>query len=432
MFLGRFDPSSIDPRVLINRQADLDWLVGAVSDYMRDQDPRARGALSFCLVGEKGVGKTILTKAAILKLRHEFSDQAIFVQADCRLFHTAKDVIHAIAADVVAQLAEFRIHEPKKVSDALMASAQALAQITRLPDSELKVVRQYLEQFKAALNLKGEQALLKQLKLDFDISIAQSSSTSQEFSGKVRFDEVTLCKSLAALFDDIRRSGIDVVLYVDNMDELSHFYRTEAEREKARHDTHALLLLRYAPVVFIVNMRTYYAGILPREMTNRRILRRLREDEHQAILEKRLEPLRPEVKKIVADPRVKKVIENLAKAAPTPLAFLVWFKVLFEAEALLEEKLQDGVTNFLETFYSALPASVVRDVIAAFPGPQIALERDALLAACGKNEAALRQIIDIQGVLPKDFWDPATYYTLDPELHLIHPGVLGADVSKTS
>jgi len=432
MFLGRFDPSAIDPRLLFNRQEDLDWLVEAISDYLRDPDPSARGALSFCIVGEKGVGKTILTRAALLRLRQDFSDRAIFVEADCRYFHRAKDVIDVLARSVVLQLDEFRRLEPKRVPDELMATAQTLAAITRFEEAELKVVREHLEQFKAALNLKGEHSLLNQLKLDFQIEIERSSSTSREFSGKVRFDEMRLCRALGALFEDIRRSGIDVVVYIDNMDELSHHYRTEAEREKARHDTDALLLLRDARVVFIVNMRTYYLGILPREMTNRRILRRLAEDELHGILRKRLESLKPEIKKAADTPNAKKLLARLAKAAPTPLAFLIWFKVLFEAGALSEEKLEAGVTSFLETYYATLPASVMRSVIKAFQPPEIAIDREALLGACGKNEAALRQVVDRQGVLPKDFWDPSTYYTLDPELQIAHPGALSMDPGAKS
>jgi len=49
------------------------------------------------------------------------------------------------------------------------------------------------------------------------------------------------------------------------------------------------------------------------------------------------------------------------------------------------------------------------------------INRERLLAACGGNEAEVNQVIDRQGVLPKDFWDPATYYTLDPELFIVHP-----------
>lgn len=429
MFLQRFDPASIDPLLLFNRQSDFDWLVDAISDYLSDPDPRARRALSFCIFGEKGVGKTILTRAALWRTRQKFSDRAIFVEADCRQFHSTRDVINVIAAGVVKQLDEFRRHEPKSVSNELLATAQVLAAITRFENAQLKVIHQHLAQFKVATSLKGEQSLLSAIKLDFQISLELTTSTSQQLSGEVRFDEINLCKALIALFEDIRRNDIDVVLYIDNMDEISHQYRTDAERKKAEHETQTLLLLRNAPIVFVVNMRTYYSGILPREMTNRRILNRLSAKDLQRILDKRLEPTREEIKKAVQSAESQKVLTHLAGVAFTPLAYLTWFKSLFEAGMLSMEQLDEGITQYLEVYYGTLPANIWRDVARAFPDPKQPVNRETLLAACGGNEVTLRQVIERQGVLPKNFWDPQTYYTLDPELALIRAVDIAAQTS---
>ncbi len=421
MFLRRFEPSAIDPLFLVNRASDLEWLVGAISDYLVDPDTAARRSLTFCILGDKGVGKTILTRAALHQARVKFSDRAIFVEADCRDFRTAKEAIGAIARNVVAQLDDLRLTRTAAVSNELMSTAQALVAIARFEDVELKVVHQHLEQFKAATALKGKHSLLKLLTLDFQISQDLSISTSRELSGMVRFDEVGLCRALKALFEDIRANDIDVVLYLDNMDELSHHYRTVEDMQKVRRDTEVLLLLHEAPIIFIVNMRTYYSGILPREITNRRNLGPLPERELGAILVKRLErDSREEIKNAVAAPALQKAVAKISAIAPTPLAFLTWFKVLFEADALAEDKLSSGVTSFLESYYSTLPVAVWRRVVGAFSDPKSAINREALLRACDGNEAEVNQVIDRQGVLPKDFWDPATYYTLDPELFIVH------------
>jgi Cdc6-like AAA superfamily ATPase len=420
MFLRRFDPSTIDPLFLVNRKDDLDWLVGAIADYLRDPSPTARRSLAFCIVGEKGVGKTILTRAALRQVRQDYSDRAIFVEADCRYFHSAMAVIDALAKSVVEGLDDLR-STGTPVSNELMCTAQVLAALTRFgTPQKLSVVSQHLVQFKAAASLKGEQALLKALRLDFQVSVDVSSSTSQQLSGEVTFDEMRLCKALVALCEDIREADIDVVLYIDNMDELAHHYQTPEDRAKVKRDTNTLLLLRDAPIVFAVTMRTYYSGILPRELTNRRKLGRLAPGELLAILERRLEPERAEVKRAVDDSAVKATLAQLAKVAPTPLAFLMWFKAFFEAGALAEDKLDQGVESFLETSYSTVPVEVWRRIVAAFPKPESAIGRAALLAACGGNEAELSQIVDLQGVLPKDFWSSEEHLTLDPLFHIAH------------
>lgn len=420
MFLRRFDPFSIDPLFLVNREKDFTWLYESLSAYLTDPDPSSRGRLSFCILGEKGVGKTILTRAALRRARGEFSDRAIFLDVDCRRQTSAKQVIDAIAKAIVDALYEVR-KMGTPVSNELVATAQILAAITRFDDAELRVVHQYVEQFKAALGLKGEQSLLKALSIHFQISLDLTATTTKEMTGKVRFDEARLCDALGALFHDIRASGLDVVLYIDNMDELSHHYRSAEERQKVRRDTEVLLGLRDAPIVFVLNMRTYYSGILPREIANRRVLRRLPPAELLVILHKRIEGEGAEVKRRCDDATVKAALHDLAEMAPTPLAFLAWFKVMFEEEALSADGLAEGASRFLETYYSTVPESVWRDIARVFDPPSNHVSREVLLGACGGNEALLSQAVDRQGVLPKDFWDPTTYYTLDPELHIIHP-----------
>jgi hypothetical protein len=422
MFLRRFDPFAIDPLFLVNREADFDWLFGTLSTYLTDPDPSARGRLSFCILGEKGVGKTILTRAALHRARQAYSDRALFLEVDCRLHRSAKQVIDAIAKVAVTALYEMKA-TGTAISNELLATAQVLATITRFEDAELRVIHQHLEQFKAAVNLKGEQALLKALTLSFQISLERSSSTTKELTGKVRFDEPRLCDALSSLFQDIRASGLDVVLYIDNMDELSHHYSTTEELQKARRDTEVLLALRAAPIIFVVNMRTYYSGILPREIANRRVLRNLPVADLLSLLEKRLGGEVPAVKQKIEETTAKTAIRRLASTAPTPLAFLNWFKAMFEEDALSVEAHAEGSARFVDTYYSTVPEAVWKVIADAFATPETYISRDALLGACGGNEALLRQAVDRQGVLPKDFWDPATYYTLDPELYLVHPRV---------
>lgn len=432
MYIPFFNPSAVEPGLLHNRKNELAWLVDPISTYLRDADRDVRRSLSFCVTGEKGVGKTILTKAALQRVRRDFSGSAIFVEADCRLLHAAKDVIDSLARSVVYQLEEYRSAFPKEVPGELMATAMILNTLTRFDEIDLKEVHQHVVQFKAAASLKGDHVFLKALKLDFGIEVNRSSSVSRELTGKVRFDELRLCKLLAALFEEIRRAGINVVVYIDNMDEIHHHYLKEGEREKARHETTTLLQLREAPIIFIVAMRTYYRGVLPREMTNRCNLRRLTEEEHHGILQKRLEQVPLDVQKAAEDSGVKKTVARLAKGAPTPLAFLTWFKDLFERGALTDEKLDEGITEFLGTYYSWLPPEVWRKVVPRFNDRNGVISRDELLAACDNSDGLLRLIVERQGVLPIDFWDPNTYYTLDPELHLLHPDACAPTAEPTS
>ena len=221
-----------------------------------------------------------------------------------------------------------------KVSRELIANAQILATIASFDETELKIVHEHLEQHKVALGLEGKRALLGTLNVHFGISLERSSKTVKELAGKVRFDDHRLCKAVCALFRDVREAGIDVVLYLDNLDELRHTYAAPEERERVRLDVDTVLLVREAPIGLVVNVRTYFSGILPREMVNRRVLRRMDDQEQVQILTLRLDGELDEVRARFGDAAFRAEAEKLARIAPTPLALLQWFKFLFEEDRI--------------------------------------------------------------------------------------------------
>lgn len=417
LFLKRFDPALVDPLLLVDRQDDADWLVDGLSTYLGDPEPH--GAVSFCITGEKGVGKTILTRAALRRLRARFSDHTVFVDVDCRRLRSGREVFDAVAQAVVDGLSDLK-EATAPISEELLATARVLATITRFDDVELKVIHEHLEQYKVALGLRGDRSLLRSLGYNFGISLERSVKTARDLTGRIRLEEHRLCRSLCALFQDIRDANLDVVLYLDNLDELRHSYRSADERDRVWLDTEAILGLREANIALVLNMRSYYSGILPREVSNRRVLRGLPHDELLAIVKCRLEQERAEIKTAMAEPACQAMLRELAEVAPTPLAFLTWLKFLFEEGMLTPEGIAPGLSRYLQAYYSNLPESTLRKVAKAFEEPDQPIARAALLDACDGNEALLAQLQDRQAVLPVDFWNPIEF-TLDPELSFLHP-----------
>ncbi len=431
MFLSHFDPASIDPKYLVNRKEEFDWLVSGISDYMseqarlreqrrlrREQTHPQRGSLSFCVSGARGIGKTILTRAALFRARQLFSDQAIFVEADCRAFHSAREILKELAHGVVDQLISFSEHEPTSVPLELIATARALATLTTFENAQLKTIHQHLINFKSAANLKGARSFLNVLSADFQISLQTSSESAQQLAGEITFDTTRLCKALIALLADIREHEIDIVVYIDNMDEISHRYRTDTDRQTAERETQTILLLNGAPIVLIVNMRDYYQSILPPQMRNRRILQRLSESDLHLILQNRLDRVHETIKSAFQTPTTKSFVFKLARIAPTPLAFLMWIKVFAEADALSESKIEQGINSLLTHYYGTLPASVWKKLAMTFSDDQATMDGETLLHVCG-NEAVRQQVLLHPGVLPMNFWNPTTFYTLDPELQIV-------------
>ncbi len=417
MFFDRFDPSDNDPRHLVGRDRDRRWLRELLSRYLGLEGPPTGRAV--CLSGEKGVGKSILTRSVLEELRADHSSRTLFLSVDCRSCHERRGVLSAVANAIVRELDSLR-RATADVPGPLLANAQLLSTIARFDDCSLQVAHEQVRQYKVATELSGGRNLLGVLKLQFGLSLELTDKQVQSLSGAVRFDDQGLLDALDALFRDIRGQGFDVVLYLDNIDELRHEYRTDELREKVRRDVEGILSLTRSPIALVLNVRTYYSGVVPREIGNRRVLRPLAADALCRILDQRVVGERDAVRAAFADPVTQGVVQQLAACAPTALAIRRWVKVLFEDDLLTPALLSEGFETFLESYYASVEVDALRAVARAFPAPHHLVPREMVLDACERNQAIFDQMQDRQVVLPGDFWNP-TRFALDPEMHFLHP-----------
>jgi hypothetical protein len=416
MFLQKFDPASVDPLLLVDRKTDLAWLDERLTAYLKSPPPHL-GA-NFVVIGDKGSGKTILTRAAVREARVKFSDRVAFVDVNCRDVRNAKAVFGRIALQIVDALHGFR-SLGFDVKNELIANAQILAAMTRFDEVELKKVHEHIDQFKEAVKLEGNRSFLKYIGLSFSISLERSERTVEGMTGKITFDVPRLAEAVAALFEDVRDAGFDVLLYLDNLDELRHEYRTAEDRESVRADVVALLSLRKAPIVLLVNVRTYFSSILGREFPHRRVLARMSDGELLDAAYIRLDQEPGAVRAQLQQPNHKEAALKLATISPAPLNFLTWFQRLVDNDDLDAQRLKAGLDRFLTTDYATIPLATLKAVAAQFPDVSVPVLRDQLVSVCG-SEPVMRQLEELQIVLPRDFWNPIEF-TLDPYLAFLLP-----------
>ena len=417
MFFDRLNPTDLDPRQMVDRERDVRWLNEVLSRYLQVAEPSEGRAI--CVTGEKGVGKSILTRRVIEDLRADYSANTLFLIVDCRSCHERRGVLAAITNQAVHELHSLH-NAGAKVAESLMATAQLLRQLAQLDRVELKVAHEQVRQFSMAARLGGRRSLLSALKLNFGISMELTDREIKSLTGSVHFDDQGIAEALVAMFEDIRAQGFHVVLYLDNIDELRHEYRSAEERDRVRKDVEQILELRRAPVGLVLNMRKYYTGVVSRDISNQRVLRQVPPDILCEIIQRRLEEERKAIAEALAVEAAQAVIKRLAEVAPTPVAFLLWNKFLFEEGYFRLERLAEGFTAYLETQYSNLDTKILHTLARRFPDPDAILEAVDVLEACNHNRAIFSQMQDRQVILPHDFWNP-TQFKLDPELYFLHP-----------
>lgn len=419
-FLDYFDPVEVSPELLVNRAKRLAWLRGKFSHYFSLPDTQDRGE-SICVSGQKGIGKSILSRRVIYDLRGQHSSNVIFVHVDCRACPKGwRQVFQHLCEQVIRELDEMSRSHP--VPDPLLATASLLWELSKYDEVSMKKVHEQVSRFSSALKLGGRRSLLSALRLNLNIDIGLDDKKAKALTGVVNFDQLSLCQSLVALFKDIRECGLNALVYLDNIDELRHEYRDEATLAQVMTDVKQVLELKRAPIGFLLNMRDYFTGILPRDISNFRNLKSLSQDELINILTLRLDRESRATKALIKE-HAGEAIDTLVRIAVTPLALLRWFRFLYEDEeawSLSPDTLRDGLIRYVESVYAGVPVAHIQEVAKVFESPTGMASADEIKAACGGKHAVFDQLQERQVILPVDFWHPV-YYTLDPELHFLHP-----------
>ncbi len=181
-----------------------------------------------------------------------------------------------------------------------------------------------------------------------------------------------------------------------------------------------MLELKQAPIALLACMRTYFSDIA-RDIGNKLTLPPLPANVLLGILERRIKDEPPSTREGFKGAGIKNLADKLAGLAPTPLAYLDWFKVLCEQDAFDAPRREKAIERYVRAEYASTPFPVIQAVARAFASPEQELDRDALKVACGGSDTDVAAIQDHQVVLPNDFWNP-TRFTLDPSLYLLHHG----------
>ena len=184
-----------------------------------------------------------------------------------------------------------------------------------------------------------------------------------------------------------------------------------------RADIEALLHLSEAPLALVLNMRTYYASVLPRRISKRRNLGSMPAEELRAIFERRLQRETPEDQARANTPAVTTAVGSLADMATTPLAFLTWVEFILDEGLYAKDDLGAALVTRLASHYVGLER-VIPKVAALFEDRSAPVSAEAILDVIGKSESIYRQLIVQQVLLPHNYWDPREFH-LDPELRFL-------------
>jgi len=421
----KLQPSRADPDLLVDRSQALHWLKQRIAAYLYDRAVDKPGVIT--VLGGKGVGKSIVTRHVLQQLREEHPQRVVFVTVDCRRQSTQRNVLRHVADSLHEELVRMRKLGVSTISQALVDNAAVVKTLAMYTNVKLSRLHENLAVFENASRLGIGGKLLDFLGAEFKISLSRDERERQAIEGEILFDDISLRESLIRLFYDLRAQDeqLDVVLYLDNIDELDHdACYDDAKREVIRAETLGLLDLCRAPIGLVLNMRTYYASTLPREVDDILRLDSLAPEDLRQMLDRRLEEEAEEKRSTLGEAHWIQTIDELSHKATTPLTFLRWLKHLAEWSEGVEGPIEARLVGYSDHRVATISTEVLRRIAEIFNPPTRTVSREELLGACDGRDAVLRQLIHAQAVLPRDFWEP-NEFTLDPELHYLQPDTKG-------
>lgn len=412
-FLTYLDPGSTDPRDLVDREADVRWLESSLYGYLRASD-KSRGR-ALALLGERGVGKSIVMKKVLADLRNVHSATTLFIEVDCRRVRSQRRVYHEIARQILNELG-YRTD----ISPAMMDNARVLETIAAMSEVKRSVAVDRIIAYKSALKLEHARQLLSLLNITYGIQLEQSSKRSDAQEGIVRFDDARVRDLVVAFFEDLRANqGLDAIVVLDNLDELDHESFIDEDRRKAHMaEIDALVGLSLAPIGFVVTVRTYFATSLTRAIDGNRVLERLSDHDHATVVKRRIAREPADVQAPFTNAEANACIETLATMAPTSLALLSWFNYLAQNDLQCTSDVTRDLAGMVKAKHAAVNFKIVERVAQAFGAVDGPLTDERLLELCDERRPLLTQLLRSQIVLPVDFWNPVEF-TLSPDLHFM-------------
>lgn len=420
----RLDPDDVSPHHLVNREELVERVSAQMVGFLTDRDTQ-RGQ-SWLLHGDKGVGKSIVSRAILRRVEEELVRQGhpgLFVVVDCRRVRTWRDCLRAIVGELRKEMEEKDRFFPRAMTDATVESLRAIVGIVNeilvWDTGELRELQETVTRFSAAAKIVGS-ATLALLKAEFTLDLSSARSATQTLTGVLRLDERRVSDILRAVCADLTQHDCRPLFYLDNVDELDHRYTTEAERDQVRREVEGIVTIRSMPAALLLNMRSYFSTAFNRVATRNERVDALSAEHLCALVDRRISVEDEPVRSWFAQETIGAHLPQLVEHAGSPFALLKWLRFLGERDRLKEPLSEGDVSDYVSVHFASVPeADLRRVVMAAFRNASGGCSRKDLLVACEGDATLLQQLIELQAVLPVDFWNPISF-TLDPELRTAH------------
>ncbi len=406
-----FQPDNYtDLALFADREAVVDDLASTLESFLA---PGAPGEGRVLVRGHRGVGKSILTRAALQKVVDTLGPLTVTVDA-ARTAHGPDAFLRRLAADLAREAIT-------NVTDkTLVASGELLKRFSESTKISVRETQQWTRSLQLGLSTKYR--FLDKVQFEFGLTRTQGRSRTVEESYERIVDDDFLRELIQEFLSDCRTTGQYVVLFFDNLDQVGY---GEIEEDVKRVTNLARHLFSLKDAVIVANLRSEFVSADLRKLYSHEItVEGMKPEELMLVAEARIKSTTEAVRKALEAARFMELARQLTTWSENAWGFLNWL-TFFDYETIDfapndTETLRQKLMRFAERRYAGLRATELERLGGIFRNDPsrflTAIELDTHGITGELRERAVRY-----GALVPDWLLSPDRYMLAPGLHFLSP-----------
>ena len=422
------NPNTTEPEYLVDRDDEQRKMLAIFEDYLNQWKAYPSTGLRdarILVTGDRGVGKSILTRAVLKSLGDKNPKTVVPIYVDSRNLRLRQSLVQ-MAKDLVKRLRPLVEGHRDEVLP-LLDQLELLTKGDRVTQAKVnEIATRYGSKAKAGIDAV--------VKLGSEFIWEQTRHVGTTTGVEADVTEDLLRSALTALLGFMAEQKLPwmVVVFYDNLDQMLADHGDDDVLAVFRR------ILEIGPCLAIVHIRTEaFVDDLGRDITEKFEVGSLGHTELIEVLERRLMVALPEVQEALALPTNRDALNRLAKCTGNVLTFLRWtFALLrqvsapFPADWSSNAKLRDIALNALpvqspDADLVQRLAQVVDRVDRRWVGRDD-LERGGRegepdLEPLSKDE--IEDLVRLQVLLPRFRFRPDSDLFLQPTLDLLRPSI---------
>lgn len=407
-----FVPDSYtDLQLFANRTRDVEDLVATLESYL---SPGSPGEGRILIRGDRGVGKSILTRAALQKIIDQYGPMAVQVDAG-RIGKGPENFLRRLAKDLAREV----IENASESAAELLLAANVLK---RIADNANKLTVKQVQQWARSMQLGAtvRSKLLDSVQFEFGMTRATSRSNSVEESYERVVDAEYLRELLQDFLHDCRAHDHFVLLFLDNLDQVGY---GELKEDVEQVSNLARFLLGLEGAVVVANLRSEFVSPDLRKLySTEKLVEGLTPEQLQEVSSRRMALAHEDRQERLRAAGFPALAARLSELTSNVWSYLTWLAFLDYEEIDFgpedERGLRTALLRFARRRFAGLQEPDLLILGKIYRGDVHRFATRVELDTHGVTQELLERAVRYGALVPDLLLDP-NRYVLSPALHFL-------------